>query len=162
MKGVVGIPESDVTAVRGLENVDLTIQALDDKIIRGKKHFLSPSPNSTARLYNLELEIDNRGGEVLDGMFVRADVVKQRIDDTLAVPFYSVVSRNNEQFVFIEQDGLAVKKPVRLGIMENWMVQITAGLHPGDKLLVEGQRDVEDKQKVKIIKTITNPAELTL
>jgi len=162
MKGVVGIPESDVTAVRGLENVDLTIQALDDKIIRGKKHFLSPSPNSTARLYNLELEIDNRGGEVLDGMFVRADVVKQRIDDTLAVPFYSVVSRNNEQFVFIEQDGLVVKKPVRLGIMENWMVQITAGLHPGDKLLVEGQRDVEDKQKVKIIKTITNPAELTL
>ena len=162
MKGIIGIPESDVTAVRQLEDVDLTIQALDDRIITGKKHFLSPSPETTARLYNLELEINNSGGEVLDGMFVRADVVKKQVNDTLAVPFYSVISRNDEQYVFIEEEGLAKKRKVSLGIMEKWMVQITTGLNPGDRLLIEGHRAVEDNQQVKIIKALTSLSELTL
>jgi membrane fusion protein (multidrug efflux system) len=162
MKGVVGIPESDVTAVRKLENVDLTVQALGDRIITGKKHFLSPSPETTARLYNLELEIDNSGGEVLAGMFVRADVVKKRIDDTLTVPFYSVISRNDEQYVYVEEEGVARKRNISLGIMEKWMVQVTSGLKPGDKLLIEGHRDVEDKQKIKIIKALTSLEELSL
>lgn len=162
MKGVVGIPESDVSAVRRLDNVELTIQALGDKIFNGKKHFLSPSPLTTARLYNLELAIPNDAGEVLDGMFVRADIVKQRVDNALAVPLYSVISRNDEQYVFIEKEGLAQKRKVTLGIMEKWMVQITAGLNPGDRLLVEGHRDVEDNQSINIIKTLTSPAELPL
>lgn len=162
MKGVIGIPESDVTAVRELESVDLTVQALGNKIITGKKHFLSPSPETTARLYNLELDINNSGGEVLDGMFVRADIVKKQIPDTLAVPFYSVISRNDEQYVFIEEEGVARKRKVSLGIMEKWMVQITAGLKAGDKLLVEGHRDVNDGQKVTIIKALSSPEGLAL
>ena len=162
MKGVIGIPESDVTAVRKLESVNLTVQALGDKIITGKKYFLSPSPETAARLYNLELDINNSSGEVLDGMFVRADIVKKQIPDALAVPFYSVISRNDEQYVFIEEEGVAKKRKVSLGIMEKWMVQITAGLKAGDKILVEGHREVKDNQKVNIIKALSSPEGLIL
>lgn len=162
MKGVIGIPESDVTAVRHLNNVDITVQALEDKVISTKKHFLSPSPETFARLYNLELEIDNSGGEILAGMFVRADIIKKRIEGTLTVPFYSVISRNDEQYVFVDEEGVARKRKVKLGIMEEWMVQITDGLNPGDRILVEGHRDVEDSQKIKIIKAFDSPEELTL
>lgn len=162
MKGVVGIPESDVNAVRRLKNVELTVQALGDKIFNGKIYFLSPSPQTAARLYNLELAVQNDTGELLDGMFVRADIVKERVENALAVPFYSVISRNGEQYVFIEQEGIARKRMVTLGIMEKWMVQITAGLNPDDRLLVEGHRDVEDNQKVTVIKTLTSPTELPL
>ncbi len=162
MKGVIGIPESDVTAVRELENVELTVQALDDRVITGKKHFLSPAPENIARLYNLELEIENKDGEVLAGMFVRADVVKKEIKDTLTVPFYSVISRNDEQYVYVDEEGVAIKKNVRLGVMEKWMVQVTAGLEPGDRILVEGHRDVENNQKIQVIKALKSPEELTL
>jgi membrane fusion protein (multidrug efflux system) len=53
VKAIVGIPESDVSAVRSLEEIDVTIQALDNRIITAKKHFLSPSPQTTARLYTM-------------------------------------------------------------------------------------------------------------
>ena len=95
-------------------------------------------------------------------MFIRADIIKKTISNTLAVPFYSVISRNDEQFVYIEEKDVARKKVVQLGVMEKWIVQITEGLHPGDKLLVEGHRDVEDGQKVKIVHTITSPEDLRL
>ena len=162
VKAIIGIPESDVTAVRKLDNVNITIQALDDKEVQAEKHFLSPAPETTARLYNLELKIDNPENDVLTGMFVRADIIKKQIENSISIPFYSVISRNDEQYVYIEQDGLAIKKEVSLGIMENWMVEVTDGLATGDKLIVEGHRDVEDGQKINIIKTISDIGEMTL
>lgn len=162
MKGIIGIPESDVTAIRKLNSVDLTVQALGDKVITTSKHFLSPSPETTARLYNLELEIDNRDRSLFAGMFVRADVVKSRHENSIAIPFYSVVSRNNEQYVYVDEDGIAKKRNVSLGVMEKWLVQVTAGLKLGDKVLIEGHRDVEDNQKIKVIKELSDPEDLLL
>ncbi len=162
LKGVIGIPESDITAARKLDRVEITIQALNNRKISAKTHFLSPSPETIARLYNLELVIDNKAGDIFAGMFIRADIVKQTIENTLSIPFYSVISRNDEQFVYIEEDGVAKKRTVQLGIMEKWMVQITDGLKPGDRLIIEGHRDVDNDQKVKVIQAITSPEELAL
>lgn len=162
LKAVVGIPESDVNAVRKLHEVQLTIQALDDSAITAKTHFLSPSPDTVARLYMLELEIDNSEGNILPGMFVRADIVKQSVDDAVVVPFYSVISRNDEQYVFVAEEGAAIKRKVQLGIMEKWMVEITEGLSGKEQLIVEGHRDLENSQKVRVVKTITDREELTL
>jgi len=162
LKAVVGIPESDVTAVRGLDTVDISLQALKDRRITGKVHFLSSSPETVARIFRLELAIDNADGDILPGMFIRADVVKNTVANAVVIPFYSVISRNNQQYVYIEKDSVVQKKNVKLGIMEGWLVQVTDGLAVGDSILVEGHRDVEDKQKVKVVKSITDPKELTL
>ena len=162
LKAVVGIPESEVAAVRGLTTVDINLQALGNRVVAGTVHFLSSSPETVARLFRLELAIDNADGEILPGMFFRADVVKNTVPDAVVVPFYSVISRNNEQYVFIEKDGVAYKKPVKLGIMEKWLVQVTEGLAAGDRLLVEGHRDVEDKQKIKVVKAASDIKELIL
>ena len=93
----------------------------------------------------------------LPGMFARADLVKQSRDQALTIPFYSIISRNNEQYVFVENDGVVEKRHVTTGIMEQWMVEITEGLEPGEHVVVEGHRDVEDGRKVKVVKTITDP-----
>ncbi|MBU4318987.1 MAG: efflux RND transporter periplasmic adaptor subunit [Proteobacteria bacterium] len=162
LKAVVGIPESDIKAVSLLDTVDITIQALDNRILKGKKHFLSPAPETFARLYRLELLIENPDGEILPGMFFRADVVKRKVPDAIAVPFYSVISRNDESFVFVEKDGMALKINVSLGIMEKWMVQVTKGLSPGDKLVVEGHRDLENHQKINVVKVMSGAGDFSL
>lgn len=162
LKAVVGIPESDIKAVSLLDTVDITIQALDNRILKGKKHFLSPAPETFARLYRLELLIENPDGDILPGMFFRADVVKRKVPDAIAVPFYSVISRNDESFVFVEKDGMALKINVSLGIMEKWMVQVTKGLSPGDKLVVEGHRDLENHQKINVVKVMSGAGDFSL
>ena len=95
-------------------------------------------------------------------MFFRADIVKKTVDNALAIPFYSVISRNNEHFVFVENEGTAHKRNVRLGIMQNWMVEIVDGLKAGDRLIIEGHRGIEDGQNIKVVKTVTNLSEYTL
>jgi len=161
MKGVIGIPESDVNAVAQLEEVEVIIQALADRVITARTHFLSPAPQSMARLYNLELVLDNPEGDILTGMFLRADIIKQRREDALAVPLYSVISRNDEQYVFIEEDGTARRRDVQLGIMEGWLVEVTDGLQSGDLVLIEGHRDVEEGQPIRVIHSFSDPLELS-
>ncbi len=60
VKAVIGIPESDVTAVRVLDTVDVNIKALDNRTVTGKRYFISSSPETMARLYRLELELRTR------------------------------------------------------------------------------------------------------
>lgn len=162
LKAVVGIPESDVTAVRAIDTIAVSLQALKERTVTGRVHYLSSSPETVARLFRLELAIDNSDGEILPGMFIRADVIKKTVPDAIVIPFYSVISRNNEQYVFVEKDGIVEKKNVKLGIMEGWQVQVTEGLAAGDRLLVEGHRDVEDRHAVKVVKAAGDMKELTL
>lgn len=162
VKAVIGIPESDVSAVRTIDTVDLVVQALGDKVIVGDNYFLSPVPRSIARLYDFELAVDNEDGSLLPGMFVRADIVKQLKEKAVVIPFYSVISRNDEQYVFVEDDGVVTKKNVKLGIMEKWMVEVVVGLSLGEHLVVEGHRDVEDGQRVNVVKHFKNASNLPL
>lgn len=162
VKAVIGIPESDVPAVRSLTNIKVTLKALGNRSVTGKIFFLSPSPDTSARLYRMEVELDNSNREILPGMFLRAEIIKESIDNAIAIPFYSVISRKDEQYVYVEEDGVAKKKHVALGIMENWLVHIKDGLSTDTHLIIEGHRDIEDNQKVRVVKTITSLEEYTL
>jgi hypothetical protein len=93
-------------------------------------------------------------------MFIRAEVVKEEQTQALAVPLFSVISRNSEQFVYVEENGLAKRRTVRTGFLEGWQVLITEGLQAGDKVLVEGHRSVEDGQKVRTVKAAAELKEL--
>lgn len=162
VKAMIGIPESDVSSVQTIDEVELTIQALDDRVISGRKHQLAVSPDSSARLYKLELEVDNQDGSILPGMFVRAEIVKKRVEKVLAVPLYSVLSRNGDKFVFVEEDGVARRRDVKLGIVEEWLVEVVDGLQPGDHVIVEGHRSVEDGQEVKVARLLDGSEEPAL
>jgi membrane fusion protein (multidrug efflux system) len=154
VKAVIGIPESDVAEVAALETIDLSIKALDDLQVQGVKHFLSPTPDSAAHIYRLELSVANPSGNILPGMFVRAAIIKQQIADAMVAPLYSVISKNDRHFVYTEKNGVAIKKEVQLGFLEGWKVQIKEGLQPGDRVLIEGQRNVEDGQKVTVVREL--------
>lgn len=158
VKAVVGIPESDVAAVRSLDEITITIQALGNRQLTGKKHFLSPSPESSAHVYRLELALANEGAAILPGMFVRADIIKEERAKALALPLYSIVTRKGEQFIYLEEKGIVRKQMVQLGILEGWMVEVTEGLQTGDRVVIEGHRDIEDGQEVRVIRTLSTPA----
>jgi len=160
LKVAVGIPESDVSAVRSLSQVDLVVDALDGKVVSGGKYFLASSPDDVAHLYRLELEVDNSAGEILPGMFVRANVVKKEMPDSITIPLYAVISKNEDRLVYVEKEGNARACKVKLGILDGWRVQIVSGLKPGDRVIVVGHRDVNDGQGVKVVQSITDLEEL--
>ena len=74
---------------------------------------------------------------------------------------YAVISRDNKHYVYLEENGVAKLQEVKLGILDGWQIQITEGLSPGQKVVVVGQRSVDEGQKLKVVKTVTDPVEIT-
>lgn len=160
VKAIVSIPEADVTAVRKLDKVEIEIQALDNEKVHATVYFLAPMTDTKAHVYRLELRVPNKDHRILPGMFVRANIVKRVQEQALALPLFSVISRNKEQFVYVEEQGIAYKKAVKIGFLEGWQVLITDGLKAGEQVIIEGHRSVEDGQAVKVVKTVSNLSDL--
>ena len=161
LKVNVGIPEADVHAVRKLDSFEVSIEALGNKVLTGMKNFLAVAPESQAQLYRLELEVENESEEILPGMFARVEIVKEEFPAAIAIPLYAVISRDNKHYVYLEENGVAKLQEVKLGILDGWQIQITEGLSPGQKVVVVGQRSVDEGQKLKVVKTVTDPVEIT-
>ena len=161
LKIEVGIPESDVAAVRKLKTFEMTIDALDGKTFTGEYHYLHKTSDSMARLYNLEIKVDNFDGQILPDMFVRVKIIKNQDPQGLAVPMYSLVNHNKDIGVYIEKDGVVQFRPLKTGFQDGWKTQIPEGLHPGEKVVVVGHRIIEDGEQVKVTKTIRDMEEIS-
>ncbi|MDY6831280.1 MAG: efflux RND transporter periplasmic adaptor subunit [Thermodesulfobacteriota bacterium] len=156
VKVTVGIPESDVPAVRGLEEFTVTIAALGGQTFSGKKHFLSKTADPMARLYDLEILVKNPDARILPDMFARVDVVKKTAENAVVAPLYAVTS-NAVHTVMVEKEGMVHRREVTLGITEGFNVQITSGLEFGEQVVIMGQKQVADGQPVKVTRTVTDP-----
>jgi RND family efflux transporter MFP subunit len=156
----VGVPESDVAAVFDLNEADIIIEALGNRRVKGKKVFLSRQPRTLARLYDLELVVPNPDGHILPGMFGQVELVKQVFDQALAIPLYAVITHGDDRYVYIEKDGQAEKRLIKLGVLAGWQVHVKAGLSAGEKVIVVGHRFLDDGQAVKVIKNVSHPSEI--
>jgi len=155
----VGIPESDVDAVRSLERFQVRIDALH-KTFTAKKYFLSKTADTSARLYNLEMRVTNSSYEILPDMFARVEIIKREIKNGISAPLYSILTRNNKRLAFVEKNGIAQMRQVEPGLQEKWRIEIKQGLQRDEHLIVMGHRDVSHGQPVHVIRTIDNIEEL--
>jgi membrane fusion protein (multidrug efflux system) len=160
VKVMVGVPESDVAAVFDLNEAEVIIEALGNRRVQGKKVFLSRQPRTLARLYDLELMVLNPDGRILPGMFAQVELIKKVFDQALAVPLYAVITQGDERFVYVEKDGQAEKRLIKLGVLVGWQVHVEAGLSPGERVIVVGHRFLDAGQAVKVIKNVSHPSEI--
>ncbi len=152
----VGIPESDVDVVRDINEFDITIDALKNKHFKGTRYYLYNTTNTLARLYNLEISVDNFDKKILPDMFARVKIVKHYIADGLAVPMYALVNKNGVEGVYIVEDNVANFRKVEKGFLDKWRIQIEKGLKPHDKVVVVGQRSISDNEKVNVTRSVSN------
>jgi len=157
----VGIPESDVDAVRRRDTFEVTIDALGGKSFIAKKDSLSKTADPVARLYNLNLILDNPSGDILPDMFAKVEIVKKEIQDGISVPLYAVINRNEENAVFVVNDDHVHARKVELGLMDGWKIEVKSGLKPGDRVIVVGHRDINPGQRVTVVKTVERIEDLS-
>jgi len=160
VKVKVGIPESDVASFFNLKSSDVVIEALGKRRVKGKMIFLSRQPRNLARLFDLELMVHNPDGQILPGMFARVELVKHVYDDALVIPLYAVINQGDQHFVFIEPTGKARKRPVTIGMLVGWQIQVVSGIEAGDRIIVVGHRLLDDGQAVEVIKNVSSPQEI--
>ena len=77
-------------------------------------------------------------------------VLLDRRDKVLTVARGSFVEDGGGRFVYVVQDGQAVKRPIRLGAQSLSKVEILEGLKPGEQVVVSGTQVFEGAERVTL------------
>lgn len=150
----VGIPERDIPYFKAGDAVRVELDAVPGRFFDGTIHLIAPAADLVTHTFEAEIAVDNADGCLKPGMIARAHLVRKAYPDAIAVPLFSTVLIDNKRFAFVENGGKAELRQVEVGVIQGSNVQVTAGLKPGDRLIVVGQRDARPGEPVNVTETI--------
>ncbi|OGV61268.1 MAG: hypothetical protein A2498_00640 [Lentisphaerae bacterium RIFOXYC12_FULL_60_16] len=99
----------------------------------------------------MELVVDNPDNRLRPGMIATVELLRQEMPDARLAPLEAVLPLAGEHVVYVVQENRAVRRRVELGVLLDTRVVIERGLEPGDRLVIEGQRSLEDGVPVDVM-----------
>lgn len=150
MKLKTSVAENEVALVSDGQPVEIVADALPGARFSGKVFSVAQKANSE-RTYPIEILVKNDKQESLkSGMFGRATIQVAKATNAIVVSSSAVLSDASNNYVFVEENGVAKRKLVQLGVKQNGQVQIVSGLAAGARLVVSGQQRLTDGARVVV------------
>lgn len=81
---------------------------------------------------------------------VTARILIEERADVVMVPRGPFLEAHGGRTIYVVDDGIAVKRSIRVGATSVSSVEILEGLSPGDKVVIAGSEDFEDAGSVRI------------
>jgi membrane fusion protein, multidrug efflux system len=144
------LAETQVSKVKVGARVTVRIDALE-KDFEGEVTSVSPAADSVSRTFTMRVEVNNPHLEILVGMSASLEIATRTHEDALMVVQDWIVESSEGPCLYVVEDGQARRRPVVLGPTSDDKVMITAGLVPGEELVVIGQRYLKDGYPVRIV-----------
>ncbi len=105
--------------------------------------------NPMSRTFAVESKIASISG-LKPNMIAKVRLQDYSNRNSIVVPVNVVQNDNGGQFVYVEKGGVAVKKPVKVGMSYGDDVEILEGLVEGDRLITVGYLELVTNQKVTV------------
>ena len=153
---VISVPESEMTSIHVRQRARIQVQALGGKQYSGYVEEKGVIADPSSRSYSVKIRVEGVDNALLPGMVSQVSLAK--IDATMSgdngsaivIPASIVeIADDNSRFVWVDEGGKAVRRPITIGEYQSNGVTITSGLQRGDRLIVEGQQKVCTGTKVK-------------
>lgn len=151
IKAVIFVTEKDYVFLKPRQPAWLATDAFPGERFEARIDRISPVFLETSRQAKVELSIHNPRHRLKPGMFVRATVVLQHVEDAVIVPQQAITQRNDRDGVFVVvPDGRSVTwREVSVGIREGDRIQVT-GEGLSGRVVTLGQQLVEDGSPITI------------
>jgi RND family efflux transporter MFP subunit len=151
INGVIYVSEGDYARLHPGQEVTLSTDAYPGETFHGRIERIAPVFRQETRQARVELTIDNPGRRLKPGMFIRAEIVLDRLAEATIVPEKALVRREDVTGVFlVAEDGARVSwRPVRVGIREGDRVQVEGEGLEG-RVVTLGQQLIDDGSAISI------------
>ena len=145
------LPEKYFSSLTTGFDVYITNYNLPDDTLPGNVTQIAPAIDPDTRTFKVMISVDNSSDQLLPGMFVKADLVVNRVENAIIIPKEIIKGRGRSQAVFIADKGYAAERRIYTGIENDDRIEVIDGLKAGDKLVVRGYETLRDKAKLKIV-----------
>ena len=127
-----------------VERIPVAIETTDGgKPLMGRLQLIDNQVNAKSGTVRVRAVFDNRDGRLLAGQFVRVRMGSARPQDAVLVSERAVGTDQSKRFVLVVgADNKAVYREVTLGPAIDGLRVVTAGLKPGEQIVVNGLQRV--------------------
>lgn len=144
---VISVDELDIINVKVGQNVDIAMDAIEDRTYSAKVTKVSQigTASGGVTVYNVTLTIE--GDERLRfGMNGTATVHIEEVNNVLLVPLTALNSSRGQSYVWLKSDQAAADEPgvrtmVETGLSDESYAQVVSGLNEGDVILITREAD---------------------
>lgn len=141
------IAEGAVTSLRQGEHVSVYIDAIHQQLDAVVAE-LSPSADPTSRTILVKFDLPPNPA-LRAGMFGKV-LVTLGETKSVAVDQSAVLHRGQLELVFVANNGRAELRLIRAGRIHGGQVEILSGLTPSEQVVVEGQQQLTDGQRIEV------------
>lgn len=106
--------------------------------------------NPLTRTFNVESIIEGSIDDFRPNMVAVLKIIDYEAKSSIVIPINALQSDEMGQFVYIYEQGKAMKKVVTTGMNYDGKIEIKSGLSVGDKMISVGYQDLNDGEKVKL------------
>ncbi|MHC5038907.1 MAG: efflux RND transporter periplasmic adaptor subunit [Planctomycetota bacterium] len=168
VKVSLGVPERIFGKLKKGDAVGIAFPGLDLSTA-AKITMLAPAANPQTQTFTVEIALDNpvvtpdpRGGPprrvaIRPGLIVDIRFLLGLHEGEVSIPNDALILEGEALFVYVVEEMRVKMRPVMIGIKREGFIQITEGLAAGDRLVIEGQKQVRDGDEFNLVKEHTGP-----
>jgi membrane fusion protein, multidrug efflux system len=149
----VHVPAREFRQLQVDQHVQLVLDSSRD-VLGGRIALISPVIDPASGTIKVTVEVPRYPAGTRPGDFAEVRIVTELRADAVLVPRIAVVTEKGESAVFVVQEGdepRAERRLVEVGFTEDDRAQILAGVAAGERVVVKGQRSLQDGQLLKIL-----------
>lgn len=147
----VKVPEKDIFKLHKGQVVNVTIPAFPGKTFTGKINSIGEKADNAMK-FDAEVVMDNQGGDqhLKAGLFSEVQIPVEA-SETILIEKTAITGSMKNPTVFVVEGDKAVKKEIITNESDEKFVEVVSGLKKDDRVVVSGQLNLNDGDRVKII-----------
>lgn len=147
------VPEKFLGQVKEKQQIEVTVEAFPNEKFRGEVFFVSPYVDPTNRTAQVKAQIPNPDHRLKPGMFASlqlALVVREKATVIPEAAITQILTNAQAMVITVDGTGTAQLRKIVTGVRLVGAVEVTEGLQPGEKVIVEGLQKVVPGAPVRI------------
>ena len=159
------LPLQDWELVQVGQEVSLSLSSRSAEIAVGVVSRISPQLNTTTGLGEVVITLTDAERSVYQGALVQSRINLQTRENVVVIPRSAMVEKVDTYIepetgtielertfsAFVSQgDSIAIMRELTLGIQQGDRIEILEGLEPGDGLIITGQRNLENRARIRV------------
>ena len=146
---VLGVEEGQIGQISEGQKAEITVAAYPGQVFPAKVSLIGPAADPKSRTFMVRVKPDANDGKLRAGMFAQVKIITQEKGGVTLVPKEAVVNRSGQTSVFVLKGDTVQMRPVKVGLSNATLVEIASGVVPAEEVVVAGQNDLRDGDKVK-------------
>ena len=147
LKGTV--PQEALPYLKKGDPVEVSVDIYPGTVFPGTVSVIGTMSVSPGTYFPVEISLNN-DTKMAAGLSAHASIQASGQQHVL-VPVGAVVEHNGETYLFLIQDGVAVKQKVSIGLRSDTQIEVLQGLEEGDVVAVTNTNHLFDQMPVKIV-----------